>query len=152
MKLVREHILFEKFSEESDPIDDLEIGSKHLVKKWIDKNRNNFRVYDFEVNNCRGITLNREEIIINDDLSIDVYGWLDVSGEYASDLPYYIRLNHIYGDFACSFSTDKYLEQMPKQVDGYIRYYMKPYPNDVELIKEKIRSVCKVGKSIDIIY
>ena len=34
MKLVREHII-EKFIEKSDPISDMSIGMKHLIKKWV---------------------------------------------------------------------------------------------------------------------
>jgi len=34
MKLVKEHI-YEKFVEDSDPVDDMGIGMMHIIKKWI---------------------------------------------------------------------------------------------------------------------
>jgi len=36
MKLVREHIIFEKFTEDSDPIADMGIGIKNQLKKWFE--------------------------------------------------------------------------------------------------------------------
>jgi hypothetical protein len=35
MKLVREHIIFEKFTEDSDPIKDMGIGIMYQIEKWI---------------------------------------------------------------------------------------------------------------------
>ena len=35
MKLVREHIN-ERFEEESDPIQDMDIGAKYLIRKWFE--------------------------------------------------------------------------------------------------------------------
>lgn len=43
MKLVKEHIILEKFTQDSDPIDDLGIGMMSQIRKWantIDKNYN----------------------------------------------------------------------------------------------------------------
>jgi hypothetical protein len=149
MKLVREHIN-EKFTEDSsDPIFDMGIGLKYKVQKWIDDNIKNKNTVVFKTP-ITGYHLERENIIINDDLTIDVKGWVDVSGEYGINLPENIRFNHIYNDFVCSFDVINYAKYMPKQVDGEIRFYMMPYPKDPEEIKQEIRKVCKVKKEIKI--
>ena len=48
MKLVREHIN-EKFTEDSDPVADMEIGSKYLIHKWFESvgvNRSRYTIDD----------------------------------------------------------------------------------------------------------
>lgn len=158
MKLVREHIN-EKFEENSDPIRDLNIGLINKIKQWISTAGNEsvnigidsvFKTYDFKKEQCQYSSLDPNNIIINDDLTIDVIGWVDISSGRYKELPEYIRFNHIHGDFACNFDTKKYLKFMPKQVDGEIRIYMSPYPDDENLVKEKIRKVCKVKKGIQV--
>jgi hypothetical protein len=149
--------LNEKFTDESDPIHDLGIGVIRKINIWIDEKLNLsptryfttlIREYDFKNNTCKQDKLDRSKIKINNDLSIDIEGWIDLS-DSDEILPEYIHLGHIYGDLACSFSVTQYEKFMPKQVDGEIRYYMREHTETDEQIKEKIKKVCKV-KLIDI--
>jgi hypothetical protein len=156
MKLVREHIN-EKFEEDGDPIQDMGIGLIKKVNKWINENDHFFRVYDNsavkQYDKCKQQILKRSRIKINeDDLTIDVDGWVDISDKFET-LPEYIRFGVIKGDFACCFDFDKYQKFMPKQVDGEIRYYIENYYINIQYakqIRENIKKVCKV-KNIKII-
>ena len=90
MKLVREHIN-EKFTEDSDPVADMEIGAKHLIHKWfesvrvdrskytIDDNLNIKVKGDLNLYNITDITK------LPDNLSVG--GFLDLVGTNISELP-----------------------------------------------------------------
>jgi hypothetical protein len=148
---MRAKFIYEKFIEETDPIHDLGIGYIKEVKKFIEEciKSNLFREYDFAEERCTCDTINRKNIIINDDLTIDIKGWVDFSDNYAI-LPDYIRFNHIYGDFACEFNRNVYKKCMPKQVDGEIRYYTQRLSENKKIIIKNIKKVCKVGKNVKI--
>ena len=68
MKLVREHI-FEKFTEEGDPIEDLGIGQRALIRKWFET------------------WAPKTRYTIDDDLNISVKGYLDLEGTQITKLP-----------------------------------------------------------------
>ena len=68
MKLVRES-LFEKFSEDGDPIADMGIGSKYLIKQWFES-----------------MNVKPNEYIIDDNLNI-IVNWLDLRGTNVTKLP-----------------------------------------------------------------
>jgi hypothetical protein len=100
MKLVKEHIN-EKFTEDGDPIRDMGIGLKHLVKKWLEEQ-------------------NIEKYRINKDLTIDVLTNLHLRG--LKEWPDYIKFKKIHGymNIECvKFKSGK-LHGMPKFVDKYL--------------------------------
>jgi hypothetical protein len=68
MKLVKKYIN-EKFSEESDPIEDMNIGLKYLIQKFLENLIKEYPIASF----------NKEMFVINDDLTIDVKGRFDIS-------------------------------------------------------------------------
>jgi Leucine-rich repeat (LRR) protein len=74
MKLVRENIN-EKFTEDSDPIEDMEIGSKYLIRKWFES-----------------VGVNRSRYAIDDVLNIYVEGSLDLRGTNVTKLPDNLRI------------------------------------------------------------
>jgi len=127
MKLVKEY-LNEKFTEDSDPIHDMEIGLIKIVKKWL------------EEHNIRNYTINK-------DLSIDVKGVVKLKHQLNGNFPDYIKFNKImagffsvdgcnmtslrgcpesisgkgsayHGDFNCSENNLESLEGAPKIVTG----------------------------------
>jgi len=154
---MRARLVFEKFSEDGDPIVDMGIGFLPKIKKWIDNNINpetykgiHFKQYDFINKKCLNYPLDKDLIIINKDLTLDVKGWVDMSGNENIPFPYYIRFNRIYGDFSCSFPIDNYIKYMPKEVNGELRFYIdEPLINGqkAEMINN-IKKVCKVSTII----
>jgi hypothetical protein len=74
MKLVREHIN-EKFTEDSDPIADMGIGSKYLIHKWFES-----------------IGMDRSKYTIDDNLNIEVKGDLDLYETDITKLPDNLRI------------------------------------------------------------
>lgn len=87
MKLVKQQ-LYEKFSEDSDPIRDMGIGAKPLILKWIENYKKSSRVYT-----------NKSEFIINDDGTIDVEGNVNLYKIGLKQLPEYIQFNTVSGIF-----------------------------------------------------
>ena len=152
MKIVREHIN-EKFTEDSDPIRDMNIGLNDIIKSWIKHHCDLGHIveHDFANNVYTDTPLSLEKIIINDDLSIDIIGRCDFSME-PKPYPDYISLNHVYGDFSCCFSIEDYQKYMPKRVGGEIRFYIDKLDVVQDQIKNEIRNnikaVCKVKKII----
>jgi hypothetical protein len=147
---VKARFIYEKFIEDSDPIHDMGIGIKHKIEEWIGKNRGNFKVY---FKGCTGTFLKDKDIIINDDLTIDINGWTDMSGGINYTLPEYIKFNRIKGDFACRYDITQFEKFMPKYVEGQVRFYIdvRPWPNISEL-EHKIRSVCKIKGDVSFRY
>ena len=89
MKLVREHIN-EKFTEYSDPIEDMSIGSKYLIHKWFESigiNRSKYTIDDVLNIKVKGdLDLWKTQITkLPDNLSVD--GGLDLEGTNISELP-----------------------------------------------------------------
>jgi hypothetical protein len=99
MKLVREHIN-EKFTQDSDPIEDLEIGIIKSIKKWLITHD----IFNFE---------------INKDLTIDVHSDVDISGKLNGNLPEYINFNYVKGKFKCDYCNMTTLRGCPKEVGWY---------------------------------
>jgi hypothetical protein len=171
MKIVQEHIN-EKFTEESDPIKDLNIGVIDKINEWIEKNMQvNRHTLDSDMKKkCEEKPL----YIINDNGTINVYGtaWINFGyspGTYSNlnlIFPKYINFNIIYGNFdmghrdvislrgcpqkvygyfRCSHNNLTSLKYCPKWVEGqfYCEY------NAVQFIKEDVKKYCKhIGKEI----
>ena len=74
MKLVRES-LFEKFTEDGDPIEDMGIGMRAKIKKWFDS-----------------IGVKPDKYTIDDDLNINVKGSIDLYGTQITELPDNLRV------------------------------------------------------------
>jgi hypothetical protein len=113
MKLIREHIN-EKFTEDSDPIEDMGIGIRAKIKKW-----------------CKEMWI--DDYYINDDMSIDVFYHVrfNMGDMYSSrghhkgfqfqgvdELPDYIQFGTVHGDFQCQASGLKTLRGVPYHVKG----------------------------------
>jgi hypothetical protein len=97
MNIVREHIN-EKFTQDSDPIDDLGIGTRHLVEKWLKK----YNIVHYQ---------------INDDLTINVNGEVNLStSRLSGSLPKYIKFNIVDGKFNISNNKITSLKGCPKIV------------------------------------
>ena len=91
MKLVKEHI-YEKFQEESDPISDMGIGQRALIKKWFDSVGIPEYVYTIDKNlniHVKGnlyLSLRGTKITeLPDNLSVE--GYLDLKGTKITKLP-----------------------------------------------------------------
>lgn len=154
MKLVKEYIN-EKFTEEdSDPLHDLNIGLIKEINLWIEKHKNYFKC-SRQLNDYlkRGFTLPREYIKIDNNLHINVDGWVDMS-ILKEQIPDYIKFNHVTDDFVVCLNLEKYnhLNFFPKKVGGQIRIYTR-YNDDInKKIENNIRNICNIGYNIDIIF
>jgi hypothetical protein len=108
---MRAQFIFEKFEEESDPIEDLGIGIKNQIKKW-----------------CKVMWI--DDYKINDDMSIDVFSDVELNkgdmypkrghhrGFHEDELPDFIQFRNVYGDFRCQASGLKTLRGVPYYVEG----------------------------------
>jgi hypothetical protein len=100
IQLVREYIINEKFTDESDPIEDLGIGLIHKIKEWLEKH-------------------NVTNYTINKNLSIDVNDNLNLPGILHNNFPSYINFNHVHGNVnlvSCNLTS---LKGCPKIIDGW---------------------------------
>ena len=120
--------LFEKFTDQnSDPIHDLGIGSKYLVEKWIEENKNMFGI--------------ASEFYLGSNYKING-SYLDISRSIFSELPKYIKLGKI--DYlACYFNEKKLLKQLPKEISKKLKIYCNKFPDfNIKDIKKN----CKIKK------
>jgi hypothetical protein len=101
MKLVKEYIN-EKFTLDSDPIQDLGIGVIVKIKEWLEKNSEYIEDYH-----------------INSDLSIDVHHRVNLEEFCYNEkmLPSYIKFNIIDGDFVAPFTFIS-MRGFPKHIKG----------------------------------
>ena len=112
----------EKFTEDSDPIRDMGVGSLVLIKNWLKK-----------------MNINEAKYRINDDLTIDIFESLDLDGMMKGNFPDYIKFNSVEGYcdlknnkltslrgcpeickgyFSCANNKLKNLDYMPKEIRG----------------------------------
>jgi len=95
------NLINEKFTDESDPIKDMGIGSRALIEKWLKK---------YHITNY----------IINKDLTIDVDNdIIIISNNKLSNFPYYIQFGKITGHFEISHNNFTTLKGCPRYVDGW---------------------------------
>jgi len=86
---------------------------------------------------------------INDDITIDVDGDLDISYEYMNKLPSYIKFNRVNGDFACFFDNCRTIRiNGPKLVEKDYKVY---YKCRTPLNERIIRKYCDVKGNVEII-
>jgi hypothetical protein len=120
----------EKFTEDSDPITDMGIGTKYLVEKWLK---------DFEEKYCRGrLSFYTENIRINEDGTIDAdmfnMAWRDIK-----KVPKYIKFNNIKYHFSCCFDFETIKNNGPKKVGTNYNIYT----TDHSLTHADVRKICK---------
>ena len=150
--------VFEKFTEDSDPIEDMGIGVIYQIKKWLKK-------------------YNIKNYMINYDLTIDVDGMVHFSkyhnGLLSGNFPEYIQFGKMIngyfsirgcnlttlrgcptsisngstnfnGDFSCSDNKLTSLKYAPKEITGnFICNRNKRKFSEEEIIK-----ICKIGGNI----
>lgn len=141
MKLVKEHIIFEKFSsEDSDPIKDMGIGMKYQIEKWI---------YE-HIEKPYGKKYIKN-IKFNEDLSIDA-DFCNISFRHFNIIPEYIKFNKIKGDFICCFNDIKTIEENgPKYVgEDYRVFICLPYQKT--FAEQDVRKFCNVKGKVIIEY
>jgi len=98
MMIVKEHIN-EKFTQDSDPIEDMGIGIKYIIEKWLEK---------FDINNYK----------INDDNTIDVYESVNLKRKNLTNFPDYIKFNNVKGGFIIQHNVFTSLRGCPEIVNG----------------------------------
>jgi len=114
VKVLKDHIakenrikenLNEKFTEDSDPIEDLDIGLKAMIKKWFISN---------------GATENqyKKYVIINKEGKISVSIGLTLTRWVTKELPNFIQFEVIHGDFDISHCNLTTLKGCPERVFG----------------------------------
>jgi len=107
MKLVREYIIFEKFTEDSDPIQDMDIGIIPQIKKWM--------------NERTVFSKSQYKILKNGTINIfKSFGMWDLKGFKLDELPEYIKFNILYGDFHFTQAKLTTLKGCPRIVKGSI--------------------------------
>ena len=117
MKLVREHI-FEKFIDDSDPIEDMNIGLKPIIEKWIKENVIIFPVYPQRHPNAAGVP-NRKAFTINKNYTININHNCRINSDLKTNLPDYIQFNIIRGNFSIDMNANiTSLRGCPKLVKG----------------------------------
>ena len=133
MKLVKE-ILYEKFSDESDPIKDMGIGMRHKIEEWIE--------LDTEIKS------HIHYYVITGDGKINAKE-VDISYTRLHLLPSYIRFGTIKNKFCCHFNNKKEIQQLPEYVGGYLKIFVLKKPNFT--IKDII-DICNVNpENIEIV-
>ena len=95
----------EKFTEESDPIEDLGIGLKSMIKKWFISNGATEDQY-------------KKYVIINKEGKIDVSIGLTLTRWVTKELPNFIQFEVIHGDFDISHCNLTTLKGCPERVFG----------------------------------
>jgi hypothetical protein len=104
MKLVREHIN-EKFTEDSDPIQDMGIGSRYLIEKWLKK---------YGIKNYK----------INEDLTINIKGNLYLDDILPGNFPDYIQFKYVSENVAISNNHLTTLKGCPQVIGGWFSCHM----------------------------
>ena len=162
MNIVRSHIIFEKFTEDSDPISDMGIGVKKLIDEWMN------RYCQLTPSNFNKKT--KDYYVINKSGLINVYGdvWVHKT-PFDRRFPDYINFNIIHGSFDMGYRHYISLRGCPKIIYGYFRFNenniqnLKYFPKEVHnnLYCEKnpgnfepkdIRNRCRVGGKINGFY
>lgn len=119
----------EKFSAESDPITDMEIGAIHEIKKWLSNEFGENRVKEYFVVNPNGI--------------IDVKN--SVYFEHVSTFPEYIQFGKVEWDFTIKDSPDfTSLRGLPKYVGNDITLKFI----GISVTEEEVRDICEVKAGV----
>jgi len=100
MKIVNESLneLY-KFEKKTNHLSSLGIGKRTFIEKWLD----DMHIHDY---------------VINDDLTIDVLGYVYLDGKTIIKFPDYIQFNIVEHDFECRNCNLITLKGCPKIVKG----------------------------------
>jgi len=96
VNLIKEHIN-EKFFEDSDPISDMKIGVRILIKKWLDQH--SIKSYK-----------------IKKDGTINVYSSVNSNSFGLTEFPNYIQFDRVYGSFDIAYNNFTSLRGCPTYV------------------------------------
>lgn len=150
---MRAKLIYEKFIEESDPIADMGIGIKLKIEEWL----KTYRIKNY---------------ILNDDMTIDVNGYVNLSKLLKENLPDYIQFGNITngffsidecnltslrgvpfsinkgntafaGDFSCRNNKLTSLKYAPKNITG--KFYC--YNNAKTFTIKEVLKYCKVQEN-----
>ena len=102
MNIVREYINFDmdfKFEKNQEPMDTMGLGKKAKISAWLDQ---------------MGI----EEYVINDDLTIDVFGDANIIGNDLEELPEDIKFDRVIGGFYAGGNPWQSLKGFPNEIYG----------------------------------
>jgi hypothetical protein len=102
-RYVNETFSFERSS--SDPLKNLSIGKRAQIIKWLDS---------------FGIT----NYTINDDLTIDVKGDVNIDHRSLTCFPSFIKFNKVSGNFYCYNNQITSLEGCPRTVNGHFYCFL----------------------------
>ena len=122
MKLVRENLSFERTD---NPLRNMGIGRRAQIEKWLE---------EMEV----------ENYTINDDLTIDVNGRVDLRYRNLSSFSSFIKFRNVEGYFYCSSNQLTSLEGCPQSVGG--GFYCSG--NKKKFTIEEVRKLCNVKREI----
>jgi hypothetical protein len=124
LKLLREHIN-EKFTEDSDPIHDMNIGIIKLINDWINTPNNQHHIKNYN---------------ITKDLKIDADS-IDISWEYMDIIPEYIRFGKVNEFFSCFFNEKTKLHQLPEYIGSKLTIYTN---KKIDFTKKDILKFCQI--------
>lgn len=139
MKIIREHInLFEKFSEDSDPIKDMGIGLETQIKEWIKKlseglydevgifHSRNFISKYWGLNSDGTIDVGKKEdwpsykdILLSMPSDRSIPAVIIIRGDIIQ-LPEFINFNICYGNIYMNVSNIKTLRGCPQTIYGHL--------------------------------
>src|ERR1035437_9917409 len=100
---MKAQFIYEKFTDESDPIHDMGIGLRHKIKEWL----NNYNVINY---------------VINNDMQIDIIGDFDININRHNNIekfPNYIKFNRVSGNVTLQNLGLTSLIGCPKYVGGF---------------------------------
>jgi len=153
---MRAKFIYEKFTEDSDPIQDMGIGMIQKIKKWINDVENSS-------NGQYGIK----------DYRIDKNGYISVNGTVSipdnwGNLPKYIQFKYVFGDFYISNCKLTTLRGCPIKIKGsfscdrnnltslkfspiYVGSTFSCAANRKKFTKKEVENVCKVKDNKNIL-
>jgi hypothetical protein len=153
MKLVKEHIVLEKFTEDSDPIHDMDIGIKHKIKEWLEE----YDIIDYTINDDLTINASCVKLQNNNIEKLPDYiqfnfvkGYFSIEDNRLTTLrgcPFYIfedKTNGWFGNFWCERNRLKSLKYAPKMVEGNFGCN----GNLKAFTKKNVLEVCEVRRNI----
>jgi hypothetical protein len=132
MVIVREHIILEKFSEESDPIKDMDIGLNHLISEWIkyvnsiyEKDSGQYnKIERYKINEDGSIDvgkpITKEDALdyLKTGSGLDYPDPLCIRGDIIKKIPDFIQFNNCFGDCYFNVSAIESLRGCPRIVYG----------------------------------
>jgi hypothetical protein len=150
---MRAKFIYEKFTEDSDPIEDMGIGQIHRIKKWLKQyGITDYKINkNFSINVVNGVDLrNRNLYKLPDYIQFNRVGnFFDVFNNHLTTMRGFPRIihgspNNYRGNFWCSYNNLTSLKYFPKIIEGNVFIDN----NKKQFTVEEILKVCKVGKNI----